>query len=228
MGKRLHIWVTGASRGLGAAIAQHLSDHHHVTASARSSVEDHTSIFSAPCDVTDAKSVARAHATAIQKFGPVDVLINNAGIGVFKPVDQCTLEDFDSLIATNLRGLFVCTSLVLPSMIDRHEGMLIDINSVATLRAFPNNAIYAATKAGALAFGRSLREEVRAHGVKVVEVVVGATSTDIWNSDVRSQNEYRMMQPSDVADVVADVVNNYHNHRMQVEAILVRPQLGDL
>ena len=228
MDKRLHIWITGASRGIGAAIADHLSANHNVTASARTATKQHNSLFSAPCDVTDPDSVRAAHDLAVTKFGPVNVLINNAGIGVFKAVEDSTLADFDSMVNTNLRGIYICTAIVLPSMIEHHEGMLIDINSISTLKAFPNNAIYAATKAGALAFGRSLREEVRSQGIKVIEVVVGATSTDIWDPTLRSQFQFRMMLPEDVAEVVADVVSKYDNDRLHLEGLLIRPQLGDL
>lgn len=228
MANRLHIWVTGASRGIGVAIAKRLSHDHNVTASSRNILAEQPGIYSAPCDVTDADSVAKAHASAVEKFGPVQILINNAGIGVWKAVEDTTLEDFDAMVNTNLRGLFICTSLVLPSMISSREGMLIDINSVSTLKAFPNNAIYAATKAGALAFGRSLREEVRSQGIKVVEFVVGATSTDIWNDELRHQFEFRMMQPDDIAEIILDVVSKYGNERVHLEGVLVRPQLGDL
>jgi short-subunit dehydrogenase len=229
MDSPLHIWITGASRGIGLAIARRLSVQHNVTASARNEHDLlQPGIQAVPCDVADRESVQHAYQKAIEKFGPVDVLVNNAGIGIFKPVSELTWEEFDDLLDINLRGMFYCTKMVLPEMMLRRSGMIIDVNSVATQRAFPNNAGYATTKAGALAFGRSLREEVRDLGIKVVELIVGATDTDIWMAEPRAQFQHRMMHPDDIADVVEDVVDQFRNHRLHIEEVVVRPQLGDL
>jgi short-subunit dehydrogenase len=229
MARRLHVWVTGASRGIGSAIARRLGVHHQVTASARNEHDlAKLNLFAVPCDVADRESVEAAHNVAVNQYGPVDVLVNNAGIGIFKPVVEMNWEEFDDLLDINLRGMFHCTKSVLPDMLARRQGMIIDINSISTLRAFPGNAGYSMTKAGALQFGRAMREEVRDHGIKVVEIIVGATDTDIWHPEPRATHAHRMMQPDDVADVVNDTVEKFSNQRLHVEEIIMRPQLGDL
>lgn len=230
MDKPLHIWVTGASRGIGYAITQTLSVTHVVSASARdiTSLQRMENVTPVVCDVTNAESVEAAHRVLVEQHGDVDVLINNAGIGIFKEVVNLSVAEFDACVQTNLRGVFLCSKAVLPAMISRASGMIVDVNSVASRKAFSGNAAYAATKAGALALGSALREEVRQHGIKVVEVLVGATTTNIWPEKSRNAHAHRMMEPLDVASVVSNLIDLFSTHRLQVEEITIRPQLGDL
>jgi NAD(P)-dependent dehydrogenase (short-subunit alcohol dehydrogenase family) len=236
MVERLHIWITGASRGIGAAIAQQLAPAHNITLSGRNEasllqIENMLPGGCAavvPCDVADPVSVRDAYQEASALFGPVDVLIANAGIGIFKPLDEMSEQEFDDLIDINLRGVFYSTKAVLPSMIERRRGMIVDINSVSTLRAFPGNGAYAASKAGVAAMMRALRQEVRASGIKVTSVMIGATETDIWPDEARLEHAQRMMKAHDVAVAIEGVVNTFHNPRMHLEEVVVRPQNGDL
>ncbi len=229
MNTPLHIWITGASRGIGAAIAERLSEHYNVTASSRSgAAQSPPHLVSVPCDVADRDSVEKAHEMAVGYFGPVNVVVLCAGIGRFEPVSTMQHHTFQEMLSVNMQGMFNVVKCVLPSMLAVGAGMIVDVNSVASLRAFPSNAAYAATKAGTLAFCRSLREEVRSSGIKVVELIVGATDTDIWDPPAREQFRHRMMMPSDVARVVSNVVEGYAHSRVLVEEVVVRPQLGDL
>ncbi|MCX6139906.1 MAG: SDR family NAD(P)-dependent oxidoreductase [Candidatus Kapabacteria bacterium] len=236
MPQSLHIWITGAGRGIGAAIAKHLGGRHRITLSGRteSTLQQvaeqlpSQNAFTAPCDVTDPQSVSAAHASAVGHFGTVDVLINNAGIGVFKDLAEMSLEEFDAQIAVNLRGVFLCAKAVLPQMIERERGMIVTINSVAAISAFSGCSGYGASKAGALALTRSLRQEVRDSHVKVTDILVGATETEIWAQEDRDTNGARMMQAQDVADAVQMLVASYDNPRTHFEEILIRPQRGDL
>ncbi|MCO6465256.1 MAG: SDR family NAD(P)-dependent oxidoreductase [Bradyrhizobiaceae bacterium] len=229
MDRPLHVWVVGASKGIGAAIATVLTGQHHVTVSSRSlpkeSIQDVNVVL---CDVTNESSIKKAHSEAVAQYGMVDVLVYCAGLGVFRPVTEMEVAEVDAMLATNLRGMMLTSATVLTGMVDQSRGMVIDINSIATLKAFPNNAVYAATKSGSRAFMQSLREEVRASGVKIVELLVGATATDIWQPEMLTQYQHRMMVPDDVASVVAMVVEQFGRHRMHIEEIVVRPQLGDL
>lgn len=236
MAERLHIWITGASRGIGAAIAQELAPHHNVTLSGRNEasliqVENMLPSGAAavvPCDVASSTSVHDAYNEAVALFGPVDILVTNAGIGIFKPIVELTEQEFDDQIDINLRGTFLCVRAVLPAMIERSRGMIIDINSISTLRAFPGNGAYAASKAGAAAMLRALRQEVRMFGIKVTSIMVGATETEIWPVEARSEHGPRMMKPHDIAKAVGQVANGFHDVRTHVEEIVLRPQFGDL
>ncbi len=236
MSASLHIWITGAGRGIGAAIAQHLGTKHRISLSGRNEaslrqIENMLPGGNAaviPCDVADEHSVAIAHAAATQLFGPVDVLINNAGVAVFTDLVNMTVDAFDDQVAINLRGVFLGIKSVLPYMLSQQKGMIITINSVAAISAFSGCTGYGASKAGALALTRSLRNEVRSKHIKIADVIVGATETDIWGIEERALLGERMMQSEDVAEAVQMIVSSYNNPRIQFEEILIRPQRGDL
>ncbi len=219
MSRPLHVWVTGASRGIGKAIAEMGATMDGVVLSATTRAE---------CDVTHAASVAAAHAHLVAQHGPVDVLINNAGIGIFQDLATMSISAFDETLAANLRGPFLCIHHVLPSMIERKRGMILTINSVSAITAFSGCTAYGASKAGLLALTRSLREEVRGHGIKVTDLLVGATSTEIWDEASRTQHADRMMLSSDIAGHVWRIVNTFDDPRSMIEEIIIRPQHGDL
>ncbi len=236
MSAPLHIWITGAGQGIGAAIASQLGTQHHITLSGRHETSlrgiadtlprGHASVVT--CNVSDEQSIQQAHADAVAVFGPVDVLVNNAGIGVYTNLEDMSIQDFDEQISVNLRGVFICTKSVLPSMLLRQRGMIITINSIASVTAFLGCTAYGASKAGALALTRSLRNEVRDRNVKVTDLLVGATDTDIWSAQDRADSGERMMQSRDVAGAVQMVVDSFDNPRTHFEEIVIRPQRGDL
>lgn len=236
MNDSLHVWITGASRGIGAAIAQVLGEHHRCTLSGRNAESidqvgmllpgDHAAAV--VCDVADMASVRTAHTAAVERFGPVDVLVNNAGIGIFKPLLDLTDQEFEDTIDINLKGIFNCLRVVLPSMKQRRQGMIITMNSIAAVTSYAGCTAYGASKAGALALTRSLRTEVRDHDIKVVDLIVGATSTDIWDAKARDEFADRMMSALDVAYQVDDIVRGFSNPRTHIEELVLRPQHGDL
>lgn len=236
MSSPLHIWITGAGRGIGAAIATALGTKHHVTLSGRheSSLRDIEKGIPAgnasvvECDVSDHESVARAYKAAVAVHGPVNILINNAGIAVFKSMLDLSINEFDAQIASNLRGTFLCTKSALPWMLENSQGMIITINSVSALQAFSGCTGYAASKAGTLGLTRSLRAEVRGNGIKVCDVFLGATSTEIWDPETIAKHEERMMLKQDVVQAIEFLVDGYHNPRTHIEEIVIRPQNGDL
>jgi len=219
MSKPLHVWITGTSRGIGKAIAEMGSTLPGVVISATSRVE---------CDVTHAASVAAAHAHLVALHGPVDVLINNAGVGHFEDLATMSIKDFDETLAVNVRGPFLCIKSVLPSMIERQRGMILTINSVSAITTFTGCTAYGASKAGLLALTRSLRAEVRQHGIRVTDMLVGATSTEMWDSASRTQHAERMILSSDIAGHVWSIVNTFDDPRSMIEEVIIRPQHGDL
>jgi NADP-dependent 3-hydroxy acid dehydrogenase YdfG len=211
------IWVTGAGRGIGKAIASRFAaDGATVVASGRhadlletfatEARDQGWNVLAVPCDVTDEDSARQAHARIVETAGPVDVLVNNAGTTVFTPFVKSELADFDRLVATNLRGPFVCTQAVLPSMLERRSGTVVMVNSMAATHVFPDSSVYSATKAGLKALTDCLRFEVRKQGVRVFSVYPGATNTDIWPARVREKHSDKMMTPGDVAALVFQAV----------------------
>lgn len=236
MNRSLHIWITGAGRGIGAAVTRVLAAGNRCTISGRDSsvltllAADFPagSIHVAPCDVSNHNSVLSAHNSAVAMFGPVNVLVNNAGSASFRPFTETPIEEFDQHIAVNLRGVFSCSKAVVPSMIEQRSGMIVTINSVAARTTFSACAAYGASKAGVLALTQVMREELRGYGIKVCNLLVGATDTDIWAPDMRTEHGHRMMQSEDVANAVVMIVDSYSNSRLLYEEVIIRPQLGDL
>src|SRR5439155_19421042 len=108
---------------------------------------------------------------------PVDILVNAAGLGIFGPVTDFKDEDFEILIETNLRGIFFACRFVLPSMIERKRGHIINIASIAGKVGSANRAVYCASKFGVVGFTESLAEEVRQHGIRVSLICPGSTDT---------------------------------------------------
>lgn len=230
--QKLDILITGASRGIGAAIASALGHDHNVVLTGRDLgaltnvaaelPKDNTRMM--VCDMQSADDIDRV----CQIVGNVDVLINNAGIAHFADVVDMPRMDMVRQLATNLSGPLTMITNMLPSMVSRRSGMIITVNSVASTTVFRGAAAYSASKAGLLAFTRSLRQEVRQHNIKVVDLIVGATETEIWSSASRSELGHRMMTANHVADLVGQLVKGFHDDRCMIEEITIRPQLGDL
>ena len=235
-GKQI-VWVTGASRGIGAAIAHAFAAIGvHVVVSGRG-VEALAAVAArirteggsatvVAMDVTSAKSVQAAVKKIQAKFGTVNVLVNNAGVTSFKKFAQTTLGEFDEILDTNLRGYFLCTQAVLPSMLAAKKGYIINIHSVSAETIFQNSSVYSASKAGSLAMMRCLRAEVRKQGVRVIDVLPGAVETAMWSQGNRDKFGERMMQPDDIADVVVSLY--CQPERITTDEIIVRPIEGDL
>jgi short-subunit dehydrogenase len=232
------VWVTGGSRGIGLAIADKFIEAGAqvvISATKKESFKDIIpkyakldNVLLFPCDI---KQTAQIHEVATKiklAKSKIDILINNAGVAKFKPFQDITEEMFDEMNAVNYKGTFLCTKQVLPDMIDRAEGVIVNILSGAAIKAFENSSVYAATKAAVLAMSRSLRKEVRKKGISVIDILPGATETDIWNPKVRDEKKHLMMQPEDVAEATFSAILTSLNGRVMVEEVLVRPQGGDL
>ncbi len=202
------IWITGASTGIGQALCVAFArEGARVIASARNPQLLSTTVaaitegevHALPCDVSSATEVGAAHQRILEQFGPVHALINNAGTTVFRSFMDTSVEDFDRLTATNLRGSFLTTKAVLPGMVERGDGTIVMVSSMAAVHAFPDSSVYSAGKAGLKAMADCLRLEVRKSGVRVITVYPGATNTPIWPERVREKHGVKMMSPDDVA-----------------------------
>ncbi|OGU13851.1 MAG: hypothetical protein A2X61_07385 [Ignavibacteria bacterium GWB2_35_12] len=232
------IWITGASRGIGAEIARKLAKTEAILAlsartaqsfkSTKKELAQFKNVFIFPCDVSIHEEVYEVYNKISDNLGNVDILLNNAGVAAFKPFDELTVDDYNSMINTNLFGTFLATKTVLPSMIKRKKGIILNIISVAAKKTFKGSALYSASKAGVLAMSRSMREDLREKGIKVIDIFPGATETELWSEKSRSKYDWRMMKPDNLADIVVDVLQKSMNDNFMIEEVIVRPQLGDL
>jgi len=235
------ILITGASQGIGAAIAKVFAkevrgvrlalvarSEKNLGAVARACAKladggtAAVGIFG--CDVADEAAVAATAAAVTKRFGRVDVLINNAGAFAMAPFAETSVAEFDRMIATNLRSAFLVTRAFVPAMMKRGSGDVFFMSSIAGLGAYPNAAAYCAAKFGVTGLAAVLRAETKDQGVRVCCVHPGATWSPSWSaSGVKAE---RIMPAEDVARAFLDVWRL--SRRTVVEEIVLRPQLGDL
>lgn len=231
-----NVLITGASKGIGRALAEKFAtEGHTVIATARDpeKVKLYSDalpgitgkIIPAKLDVT-IRGEVEEFIRSVEKDYPVDCLINNAGITSFKRAEHDSFDQIEQIVNTNLVGAVYMIKNVLPGMIRRKEGNIINIISVAADKIFTNSSIYAATKAGLLTYAKVLREEVRGYGISVINVLPGATRTDIWSSEMLQKFGDRMMDPEHIANVVYSAINSDNN--LVQEEIVIRPLSGDL
>ncbi|MBX6318451.1 SDR family oxidoreductase [Pigmentiphaga sp.] len=179
------ILVTGGGRGLGAAICEALAaDGAHVLAgdidvqAARATAMR----LGAECeavrlDVGDESSVREAVAHAVSRFGSLDAVINNAAIDLTVPIEELDAADWERIVRTNLTGPFLVSKYACEHMRARGQGHIVNIASTASKRAWPNAAVYHATKWGLLGLSHALHAELRSHGIKVTAVIAGGMRT---------------------------------------------------
>ena len=154
-----------------------------------------------------------------------DVLVNNAGVITKKPLLQMTPDEWSEMMAVNVSALFHVTRQLLPGMVERGRGHIVNIASIAGRSAFPGGTGYVATKHAVLGFSESLMLEVREHGVKVSVVMPGSVATDMIVGDSKDQSW--MLKPEDVATVVAQILAMpSHSLTYQVEVRASNPKKG--
>ena len=207
--------ITGASRGIGLAIARRLGRMGaRVSLCARKKADlDRAAsdlraagieVLAVPTDVTRADEVSKLVSETQRSLGPVDILVNNAGIGIFGPFYHQTDADWNSVLDTNLKSAFLTSRAVAPEMIRRKSGHIINISSLAGKSTFANGAIYCASKWGLLGFTGCMAEDLRAHGVRVSAICPGSVATEF--SPHAGKDPSKMLQPDDVAHAVAALV----------------------
>jgi len=171
-------------------------------------------------DVTSLASVDAAARTVCDKFGRLDILVNNAGIGGFStPLHQLPPENWDAILATNLRGVYYCIRSMAPIMIQAGRGHIINISSLAGKNALPNGAAYAASKWGLNGLTYSVAEELRGHNIRVSVVCPGSVHTDL--SPHVGKDPKKMLQSEDIAHAVAMLVTQAP--QSFVSEVLIRP-----
>ncbi len=228
--------ITGAGQGIGLAIARALAAEgcDLVIAGRKQSTLDRAAkqlakfrvqVLPVVCDVRDEDAVAGMVAASRKKFRRLDILINNAGVANESlPVAKLPVEAWRQAIDTNLTGTFLVTKAALPLM--KRGGTIVNNLSVAAKTAFPNMAGYVAAKHGALGLTKTLREELRPKGIRVIALMLGAVDTDIWDSFWADAPRKKMISAETVARAVVDALRLPDNSTL--EELVIRPTAGTL
>ena len=203
--------VTGGTRGIGLATARMLVHAGSAVVVAARSERDVERVadelgpraLGVACDVRRVDDCGRLMARTVERFSRLDILINNAGLGVFAPVEAMSLDDWHRQIETNLDGVFYCCRAALPHL-KRAGGWIINIGSLAGKNAFAGGAAYNASKFGLLGFSEALMLEVRHDGIRVSCVMPGSVATD-FSGDPAAGGDWKL-HAEDVAQVVSDLL----------------------
>jgi NAD(P)-dependent dehydrogenase (short-subunit alcohol dehydrogenase family) len=223
--------VTGGSRGIGLATARALASRGAAVAITGTS-DDSLSIASsdlerdAPgrvlalrADVRSTGDMTGALGAAVSRFGGLDALVNNAGVGLFRPVGEMTDEEWRRLFDTNVTGVFNATRAALPHLRARGGGWIVNVSSLSATAPFAGGAAYCATKAAVDAFTEALMQEVRHDGIRVASVAPGSVDTTFGGGG-RDKSAWAL-QPGDVAQVIVDLMG--HAGRALPSRVEVRP-----
>ena len=219
--------VTGGSRGIGLAIARALmvaitgrSAAHLSAARPRLEGAGPGAVETLQADVRRYEEVQRVVDATAARFGGLDILINNAGVGIFGGVASMTPEQWAEVIETNLTGVFNMTHAALPHLQRRRGGFIINISSLAGKNPFADAAAYCASKAGLNAFSEALMQEVRYDNIRVSYLLPGSVATSFSSGDEAKGADWKIA-PEEVADVIVNLLR--HNPRSLPSRVELRP-----
>ena len=209
--------ITGASRGIGREIALSLAKEKVQLVLVARNVSELQRLASSinqqggaaigiQADVADSLAVDALISQAVRAFGRIDILINNAGIGLFKPAENIQESEWDRMMDVNVKGGFLLSKGVIPHMRSRKRGHIITIASHASRQTFEQGAVYCASKYAQDAFSNVLRKEVRKYGIKVSSVYPGVVDTYFNNSKLVDIQKKDWLKPIDVADTVVYIL----------------------
>ncbi|MFN0181120.1 MAG: SDR family oxidoreductase [Gemmatimonadales bacterium] len=225
--------VTGATEGIGRATAKALGRAgYRVGVTARNAAKLEALVAELrqagvaaagrPADVADPTEVEGLVRHVVDALGPIEALVNNAGVAFTKPILDTTLEEWDRTFATNVRGLFLVTRAVLPGMQSLGRGDIVNIASLAGKNGVANAVAYSASKHAVMGFSRSLMLEVRRDGIRVITICPGSVDTPLLrNAPAFAPKFDRILQPEDVADTVVDALKL--PRRAMVSELEIRP-----
>jgi 3-oxoacyl-[acyl-carrier protein] reductase len=226
--------VTGASKGIGLAIAQALyAEAAQVLICARDGAavdkvvaeirkSGQGKIFGMTADVSKHEDVARLFTEADQQLGGLDILINNAGFGIFAPTAELRVEDWDRLIATNLSGTFYCSKEALSRFKQAGAGQIINLSSLAGKNPFAGGAAYNASKFGVNGFSEAMMLDHRGEHVRVSYVMPGSVDTEFSGKPLQEKSAWKIA-PEDIAEIVLAILKM--PERTLISRVEVRPSL---
>ena len=215
--------VTGAGRGIGRAIARRLAvAGANVVAASRTREQlDETRrmierangrVLAVSADVSDAEDVQRLVDETLSVYGGIDILINNAGSAALATIDQMEPHVFDSIVAMNIRTVFLCSHAVWPIMAEKKSGTIINIASVAAFDPFPGFAAYGAAKAFVVTYTKALAAEGKSCGIRVYGVAPGAVETEMLRGAFPTFPAEKALQPDDIAAYVESLLGPACRH----------------
>ena len=207
--------VTGGNRGIGRGIAEALAKEgmrvaltaRTLEAAEKTAKEIGGSARGYACDVRQWPQVQAVYAAVEKDFGGLDVLVNNAGVGVFGPIADLSVEDWHAVIETNVNGVFYCTKLAIPQMKKRGGGYIFNVSSLAGRNAFPMAGAYCASKHAVNGFSEVLFQEVRDDGIRVTYLMPGSVATDFGRGSAAKQDW--ALQAEDVGEMVVDLLHTH-------------------
>jgi NAD(P)-dependent dehydrogenase (short-subunit alcohol dehydrogenase family) len=224
--------VTGGSRGIGRAIAEALlAEGGRVVITGRDSARvamareelaagaASSRVVGVPVDVRDRTAVDTLVADTVSRFGRLDVIVNNAGVGAFSNVETMSDADWKAVIDTNITGPFFVSRAAIPHLRASGGGWIINIASLAGRHYFPGGGAYCASKAALIAFSEALMQEVRYDNIRVSVIMPGSVSTEF--SGRSSGDDTWKLTGSDVAQVVVDLIR--HRSRSLPSRVEIRP-----
>ncbi len=205
--------ITGAGRGIGKALALTLAEEGvavAVLARTEAEVKETTEeikeqkgrVLPFTADITRPEQIQQCVDSILQKWGQIDILINNAGFAKFKPFEELTLEEWKQTIEVNLTGTFIVTKAVLPNMIQRRSGSIINISSVSGLRPIPKQSAYCASKHGVIGLTTTLAMEMKPYHIRVHAICPGGVVTRLSQENMSERDMSDWMMPEDVAHTV--------------------------
>jgi 3-oxoacyl-[acyl-carrier protein] reductase len=224
--------VTGGSKGIGYAVAEALakadanvlitSRHEDEVRAAAEKLDFCGSgkVAGIAADQRRHADVQRVMSAAAEQLGGVDILINNAGVGIFGPIDQMSVEDWSTVLDTNLTGVFYCCREAVPLMKKRGGGWIINIGSLAGKNPFAGGAAYNASKFGLLGFSEAMMLDLRDQDIRVSCIMPGSVETHFNGNQPSAEGAWKI-QPEDIAAIVMDLLAM--NPRTLPSRIEVRP-----
>ncbi|GAB3498593.1 SDR family oxidoreductase [Spirosoma knui] len=207
--------ISGASRGIGRATALLLAQHGaNVVVTARNVIElkqveadGQGKVIAIPGDVTSEADMQRIVQTALDRFGRIDVVINNAGYGIFKNVNEISVDEWDNLMATNVKGTFLLTKAALPALKAQGSGHIVVVASDVAKRTFAGGSLYTASKYAQEAFMGALRKEVRPFGIKVTGVYSGLVDSHFHEKGHGHETSKNWLKNEDMAESMLFIVS---------------------
>jgi 3-oxoacyl-[acyl-carrier protein] reductase len=176
-------------------------------------------VLAARADVTRASEIASLVQRTVHTFGPIEILVNNAGIGYFGPIQSATEENWDNVLDTNLKSVFLVTKAVAPGMIERRGGHVINIASLAGKNTFKNGGIYCASKWGLMGLTGCMAEDLREFGIRASAICPGSVNTEF--SPHTGKDGGKLLQSDDIAHAVEMIVTQAPESF--ISEVLMRP-----
>src|SRR6266516_4024023 len=211
--------VTGASRGIGAAVARALAEQGVQLGLASRSGADLglEGVVARRCDVRDAAQVDELVSKTVERFGRLDILVANAGVGAYGPFLELPPEQLEEMVDVNVKGMLYAVRASLPHLLESGEADIVTVASEAGRRGLPLEAVYCASKFAQVGFTRALDHELRERGVRCTNVCPGGVATDFALEEGRGRTRDAlagMMSADDVAEVVLFVLTRPRGHRI--------------